>query len=105
MVNTRNKRALGDIINGAGAKMREVRKRLGLSLKDFGAVVGSDKSYVCDWECGRKRLSFPKLIELCLHYGVTPNEILGFTEKEDEIVEPGPDNVLEWPEFPKDRSD
>ena len=46
------------------ADIRETRKRLKLSQKAFGAIVGVGKQAVCNWEAGLRAPSADKIAKI-----------------------------------------
>lgn len=67
-------------------KLREIRKKRGLTLPKLADMVGVTQFSIIRWERGTTSPTSEKLIALADALGVTPNDLLGVgeTEKEEE---------------------
>ena len=71
--------------NTLGNKVRELRKKKGLTLEELANAIGSGKSYIWELENkGVKRPSAEKLNEIAKILGVTPEYL---TDNSAEIIE------------------
>ena len=60
--------------------LRPVRKRSGLKQIDVGEAIGCGQNYISHIELGRRAPSLIKLMRLCDCLGVTPNDLLGYSD-------------------------
>jgi transcriptional regulator with XRE-family HTH domain len=71
--------------NALGDKVRDLRKKKGLTLEELAHAIGSGKSYIWELENkGVKRPSAEKLNEIAKILGVTPEYL---TDESAEIIE------------------
>lgn len=61
-----------------GARIREARERLGVSVAELGLASGSTRQKVQFWERGEHFPPLRDLPELCRLLRVEPNYIMGF---------------------------
>lgn len=59
-----------------------LRANSNLTLEKFGNIFGVKKSTVKGWESGLSAPPVDKLIAICEHFSLTPNELLGFETDE-----------------------
>lgn len=65
-------------------RLRELRKRRGMSQEELGTLLGVQKAAVCKYEVGRVSLPNDILVKLCDYFDVTSDYLLG----RDELVTP-----------------
>ena len=58
-----------------------LRKRQGLSQEELANIVGVSRQAVQKWEAGTARPDLDNLMAIAQFFGVTPDELVGFTEK------------------------
>lgn len=58
-------------------KLREYRKRSGLTMKALGQRVGVSMHSIFRWEVGKSSPTAKELVQLAAALGVTPNDLLG----------------------------
>jgi len=68
---------------GYGAKLREIRKRLGMSLEDVSQKTGFTKSFISQIENGKNSPSIASLKKICYALGITISELF---EDERNVV-------------------
>lgn len=73
-------------------RIKEIRKRLGLSQKDFGEKIGVNRDVISNIELGRVELKPLMANTICSIYGVNP---LWLDNEEGEIFLKTPDSALE----------
>lgn len=61
-------------------KMREYRKRSGLTMKKLGELVGASESSICQYETGRVEPDVELMIKIADVLGVTVDNLIGRTE-------------------------
>lgn len=59
-----------------GSRVREARKRAGLSQAELANAVDLERTAITQIESGRALPSLPRLIALCNALKVTPNDLL-----------------------------
>lgn len=63
-----------------GKRLKSLRLTAGEEQSELAEVVGVGTSMVSQWETGRHYPEVSKLIDICAHYGVTVDYILGLSE-------------------------
>lgn len=58
-------------------RLKELRKKHGLSQEELGSILGVQKAAVCKYETGRVPLPHEVLVTLCDHFDVTADFLLG----------------------------
>lgn len=88
----------GDV-NGLGERLRQARIRAGLSQEQAAQRIGCDRSSLSRWEKGEVPPAADRLLQLAELYGVSPNELTGWTPAES-VPAPAPsDGVSVWPDL------
>ena len=64
-------------------KLKELRLKSGLTIKDLSEKTGIDKSSISLMEAGKRPLNPRVLDKFCKFFNVKPNELLGY----DKMVE------------------
>lgn len=72
-----------------GLRLRELRKLRGETQQELAELLGIKPNQIGEMENGRKASTFAKLAQLCEHYNVSADYLLGLTEisrplREDE---------------------
>ena len=67
-------------MNIFGKHLRELRIEKKLNQKELAAIIGTNNSSICDWECGRSEPSFDSLVKLCNFFEVSAAYMLGLSE-------------------------
>ena len=63
-----------------GSRLRDARKAKGLTQKEVAAHFRMTQQQYSRFENGVFELNYGQIIELCLFYNITPNELFGFDE-------------------------
>ena len=58
-------------------KLREYRRRSGLSMEALGKKIGVSMHSIFRWEVGKSSPTAKELVQLAVALHVTPNELLG----------------------------
>lgn len=58
-------------------KLRELRKKAGLTLKEVGAAVGSAESTMSLYETGKRQPDFDTMKKIADYFGVTVDHLMG----------------------------
>lgn len=61
-------------------RIRELRKKKNLTMKQLGAILGLAESTISQYETGRREPDTKTLIKLSDYFGVTVDYLLGNTE-------------------------
>ena len=69
--------------NKIGIRIRELRKRAGMTQAELAARIGVSASTVGMYEQGRREPDNTKLVELCNVFGVSVDHLLGNSGAED----------------------
>ena len=69
--------------NKVGIRIRELRKRAGMTQAELAAKIGVTASTVGMYEQGRREPDSAKLVELCNIFGVSVDHLLGNSSIED----------------------
>lgn len=75
-----------------GSRLREARKKKGLTQSELGNIVGVGKSAICCYEKETRNPTLETIIEFMCALGVTADYLLGT----DEIIKTEVDNSLEY---------
>ena len=59
-----------------GLHVKELRTEMSLTQRQFGSMVGLDRSYISRVECGRCNVTFDNMLLIANGLGVTPSELL-----------------------------
>ena len=65
-------------------KLKELRKRAGLTQKQLGAIVGSSEASLSFYESGKQMPDLDKLVQLATALGVSTDELLGHNQEQRE---------------------
>ena len=69
-----------------GARIREARKKVGLTQRQLGELVGVASHTVWAWEAGRMKPQHERLVELAFHCETSPEHLLGQSVVESELL-------------------
>lgn len=58
-------------------RIRDYRLRMGLTMKELGAMVGVSESAVGLWENGKRKPNYEKMLQLSEALGCTVSDLLG----------------------------
>lgn len=58
-------------------KLRELRKKCGLTLKELGTVIGVAESTISQYETGKRQPDYETLLKLGEYFGVSVDYLLG----------------------------
>lgn len=61
-------------------RVKEARKRKGLTQKQLATYLNLSANAICEWEKGRSEPSFDTLKKIADYFGVSVNYLLGFDE-------------------------
>ena len=70
-----------------GQRVKDARKRLGMSQQQFAEKAGISVPYLSEIENGKKKASIIALYSICTGTGVSPNEIITGPEIEKPLSE------------------
>ena len=68
------------MVSGIGAKVKEARKKAGLTQVELSKAAGISRSYLDDVEGGRYNPSVKKLVSIAAVCGVDLNFLVGMLE-------------------------
>lgn len=63
-------------------KLRELRKRTGITMKDLGEAVGLAESTISHYETGKRQPDYETLLKFSEFFGVSVDYLLTGNEKE-----------------------
>ena len=69
-----------------GARIREARKRVGLTQQQLAELVGVASHTVWAWEAGRMKPQHEHLVELAFHCETSAEQLLGQAVVESELL-------------------
>ncbi|MDE0476371.1 MAG: helix-turn-helix transcriptional regulator [Gammaproteobacteria bacterium] len=69
-----------------GARMREARKRVGLTQRQLSELVGVASHTVWAWEAGRMKPQHEHLVEVAFHCETSTERLLGQPVEEAELL-------------------
>ena len=64
-----------------GERLRGLRKRTGETQQELAEFVGIKPHQMGEMENGRKAPTYSKLAQLCEHYNITADYLLGLTDE------------------------
>lgn len=79
---------------GYGTKLRDIRKRLGLTLEDISQKTGFTKSFISQIENGKNSPSIASLKKICYALGTTISELFEDERNVINTFTPADYNVL-----------
>ena len=62
-------------------RLRELRTNVGLSMKEFGSIIGLAESTISLYETGKREPDFNTLAKIANYFNVTIDYLLGNTER------------------------
>jgi len=65
-----------DYLSTLGKRIRASREGLGISQTKFALMIGMNKSYISDIECGKGNVSFLNLIKISKGLNIPLEELL-----------------------------
>lgn len=68
-------------------RLRELRKKCGLTMKELGATLGVAESTISQYETGKRQPDYEMLLRLSELFGVSVDYLLGVEEKEKAPAE------------------
>jgi len=71
-----------------GARIKKYRESAGLSQKELAAQIGVGNSRVSNWELGINRPDVDLLMAICEALAVSPQDLLGISQKKDSPAQP-----------------
>ncbi len=81
-------------------KLREIRKKAGLTMKELGLRVGCSESAISQYETGKRQPDYETLLKLSDYFGVSVDDLLG-NGKTDQETEFLVDKIKSRPELKK----
>lgn len=69
-------------------RLRELRTNVGLSMKEFGSIIGLAESTISLYETGKREPDFNTLAKIANYFNVTIDYLLGNTEIKKESATP-----------------
>ena len=76
-----------------GARLRALRKQRGEKQQELAELLGVKPNQIGEMENGRKASTFSRLAQLCEHYNVSADYLLGLTEELRPLREDGSSDV------------
>jgi transcriptional regulator with XRE-family HTH domain len=73
--------------------LRKYRKLAGLKQEELAQKLGKTRSVISNWEKGINRPDADTIAKICAILKVTPNELLGWDEEENEAKEEEKDDI------------
>lgn len=73
-------------------RLKELRKKAGLTQKQFAKAIGAAQNTVSQWETGTREIDNSKLKEIASFFGVSTDYLLGHSGEETKNLA---DNVSE----------
>ena len=67
-----------DIKIMVGKRVKELRKRLGISQEELADIAGLDRTYITSVECGKRNISIVNIDKLAVALQVTLKEFFDF---------------------------
>ena len=64
-------------------RIKDFRKKLGLTQTELGKLIGRTQRTVSSWETGETILSLPDAVDLCNVFGCTLDDLAGRTCYDD----------------------
>jgi transcriptional regulator with XRE-family HTH domain len=81
-------------------KLRQIRKKCGLTMKELGERVGVAESTISQYETGKRQPDYETLLKIADYFGVSVDEILGKQrETEDQELEEYLEQLKNRPEM------
>lgn len=65
-------------------RIREIRKKCGLTLKELAARIGCGESSLSQYETGKRQPDYETLLKISDYFGVSVDYLLGKDEEEQE---------------------
>ncbi len=69
-----------------GLRLKKIRNDAGKTQENIASHLGLSKYHISDLEHGRHRVTTDILLGYCEITGLTPNDILGIQNNEDNII-------------------
>ena len=63
-----------------GERVLTIRKTKGETQSELAAILGVNKSTICEMEQGKKATTAEKISLICLHYHISADYLLGLTD-------------------------
>lgn len=63
-------------------KIREIRRKCGLTMKELGERVGVSESAISQYETGKRQPDYETLLRIAEYFGVTTDYLLGNESEE-----------------------
>ncbi len=67
-----------EIAKLVGENLKAARRAKGLTQKQLAAELGKYQSDYSEYETGKVRLDYEKIVYLCRRLDITPDELFGF---------------------------
>ena len=69
-------------------RVKKLRKAHGEQQKELAEAIGATQATISDIENGRKATSFDRLAEICKHYNVSADYLLGLIDEPRTLIPP-----------------
>ena len=69
-------------------RVKKLRKAHGEQQKELAEAIGATQATISDIENGRKVTSFDRLAEICKHYNVSADYLLGLIDEPRALIPP-----------------
>ena len=69
-------------------RVKKLRKAHGEQQKELTEAIGATQATISDIENGRKVTSFDRLAEICKHYNVSADYLLGLIDEPRALIPP-----------------
>ena len=76
-------------------RIREIRKRCGLTQKELAEGIGSSESAISQYENGKRQPDYETLLKISDYFGVSVDYLLGTEDISHSSSDPGLDAILE----------
>ncbi len=67
-----------ELAKRVGENLKAARRAKGLTQKQLAAELGKYQSDYSEYETGKVRLDYEKIVYLCRRLDITPDELFGF---------------------------
>ena len=69
-------------------RVKKLRKASGEQQKELAEAIGATQATISDIENARKATSFDRLAEICRHYNVSADYLLGLIDEPRALIPP-----------------
>ena len=69
-------------------RVKKLRKASGEQQKELAEAIGATQATISDIENARKATSFDRLAEICRHYNISADYLLGLIDEPRALIPP-----------------